>query len=673
MIGALLLGIGVALVVALNQSFRGAVPEFGGLVADLAFVRRSLAGHELPLWNPYELAGYPFVAQPHAALFDPLQGLLAVCAVGFGAAKPWMLELKAFVVLAIAATGIAAFLRSQNVPRWAQAYAVVTLGLGAWVEGLLPTPGLWPLAWLGWCLLALERVVRVPSMRTGAVFGLMLALTHNAGDPGSALAVAAIVGLHGVGLLGRSGLRPRVAGRPVGSGWAWALGSAVAVVVIGVAGQALAWWPIPSEGWASGELLAPGDVRGVFGPSNHEAARLRYLGVLAVPGWVLTCRRPKGPGLVFVVGGALGFLVALRTGTMPGLTVMAVSLTLGAAFGLAELEWCRGPARTWPVVLALAASTFGGLYGSDALSGGARIVLASATACLLLAAFAGPPWRRLGLWLLPIFAAVDLTIASDARIHADQHKAHARGRTLAAATSPEGVFRVANFDWADARFGSRHGVRDLMGGPVRDDRISRVIESARHSATLLGALNVDVVAFQRAGGAVAFGTTRVGGTQGLHRVERPWPLAYWTHDVRVEKDFSAVLVALMEVGLQPAARFEAPGPELALSPNDGPHAPVAPVLERHAHNTLRFRVDAPQDGVFVVAERHAPYWHTRIDGEPAPLLRVNGIFRGVPLSRGSHTVDMVFDPPGVVPLWWLWWSFLGGWGAWRVWARLRVT
>ena len=42
---------------------------------DVAFAVEALRGGELPLWNPYERGGYPFAADPQAALWSPLSWL----------------------------------------------------------------------------------------------------------------------------------------------------------------------------------------------------------------------------------------------------------------------------------------------------------------------------------------------------------------------------------------------------------------------------------------------------------------------------------------------------------------------------------------------------------------------------------------------------------------------
>lgn len=50
------------------------------------------------------------------------------------------------------------------------------------------------------------------------------------------------------------------------------------------------------------------------------------------------------------------------------------------------------------------------------------------------------------------------------------------------------------------------------------------------------------------------------------------------------------------------------------------------------------------DGLLVLTEQHFPGWHVTVDGQPANLLRTNGIFRGVALTAGSHLVVFEYRP-----------------------------
>jgi len=48
-----------------------------------------------------------------------------------------------------------------------------------------------------------------------------------------------------------------------------------------------------------------------------------------------------------------------------------------------------------------------------------------------------------------------------------------------------------------------------------------------------------------------------------------------------------------------------------------------------------------------VTDSYYPGWRASVDGRPAPLLRTNLLFRGVPVPAGSHRVRLWFDPLSV--------------------------
>ncbi len=50
------------------------------------------------------------------------------------------------------------------------------------------------------------------------------------------------------------------------------------------------------------------------------------------------------------------------------------------------------------------------------------------------------------------------------------------------------------------------------------------------------------------------------------------------------------------------------------------------------------------NALLVVSETHYPGWTALVDGRPAPLLRADYIFRGVPLGPGTHTVRFRYAP-----------------------------
>lgn len=112
-------------------------------------------------------------------------------------------------------------------------------------------------------------------------------------------------------------------------------------------------------------------------------------------------------------------------------------------------------------------------------------------------------------------------------------------------------------------------------------------------------------------------------------------------------DFSARAACVVEAsgrGVEALKAALPPGAHPA--PGDALEA-AATTLVRETPEELEIDVQAAQDGILVVADSFDPGWHVLVDGESAPMLQVNGLFRGVYVPAGEHTVVMVYAPLSV--------------------------
>jgi uncharacterized membrane protein YfhO len=51
-------------------------------------------------------------------------------------------------------------------------------------------------------------------------------------------------------------------------------------------------------------------------------------------------------------------------------------------------------------------------------------------------------------------------------------------------------------------------------------------------------------------------------------------------------------------------------------------------------------------GLLVFNESHDPGWRATLDGQPAPVLRVNAVCQGVLVPPGEHEILFRYSPPG---------------------------
>ncbi len=59
--------------------------------------------------------------------------------------------------------------------------------------------------------------------------------------------------------------------------------------------------------------------------------------------------------------------------------------------------------------------------------------------------------------------------------------------------------------------------------------------------------------------------------------------------------------------------------------------------------SMRFELDRAEPSLLVVTDAFIAGWRATVDGQPAPMLRANGMGRAVPVPGGRHLVEMWFD------------------------------
>lgn len=60
---------------------------------------------------------------------------------------------------------------------------------------------------------------------------------------------------------------------------------------------------------------------------------------------------------------------------------------------------------------------------------------------------------------------------------------------------------------------------------------------------------------------------------------------------------------------------------------------------------LTLRVSGSKGGMLVLADTYYPGWQATVNGQPAPIYRANLAFRAVPVPPGESTVGVYYDPP----------------------------
>lgn len=61
-------------------------------------------------------------------------------------------------------------------------------------------------------------------------------------------------------------------------------------------------------------------------------------------------------------------------------------------------------------------------------------------------------------------------------------------------------------------------------------------------------------------------------------------------------------------------------------------------------NEIVGTANAQADGYVIFSETFVPGWRAFVDGQEAPVVRANYLFRAVPIPSGQHQVRMIYDP-----------------------------
>lgn len=667
--------LGFLIVVVLSwggEILLGAVPTWGATALQIqpwqhAVVDAYRAGR-LPLWASESGLGAPLAANPQATAFSPF----IVLSVFAGAERGVGLTLLAHAALAAVGAFLAA--RRLDLPVWPAALAGIIFPLsGALTARAVFPPFFATAAWLGIAVAAWPRTPRRP--RAALLPGIVLAFAWLDGHPQAWLIVVLGCLLSGAWFSVRESADrrtlvplPMTLIAAVGLGLALAAAQALpAAELLRLSTRASGLpealvTPYDPPLWAVLLLVAPdllgtpaaGDYRGPVGFWEW----CWTVGVFALP---LTALGRRGLPWLFVgVGVALAFLPGLPVvgpfgrllaggdllrGAGRFLVLADFGLALAAAAGFARALTLSPAARrraafvTAAVGLGVVAGALAGLGVGGGLflrSGG---LVLGAAGLLALSGWRGGTALTLGAVAveLVVFARPLLPLGP-----AGWPTPPPGGPLL----TPEPVFLerfFAAFPLGDYRrpFAFPDEAAELPNrGLLVGRRDVLAYDPLRLASTerVLAAVGTDPRALARLGVAEVAGRGPLTGTR---------PLLSWAPRAVVVADEAAALRRLADPALDDDTVILTSRPPLP--PPEGPPATerALRLLERQP-GWYRIEVANPEPGFLRVLESAAPGWTARVNGGPAPLVTVDGVLLGVPLSAGQHTVELAYRPASFV-------------------------
>jgi hypothetical protein len=207
--------------------------------------------------------------------------------------------------------------------------------------------------------------------------------------------------------------------------------------------------------------------------------------------------------------------------------------------------------------------------------------------------------------------------------------------------------RASREAWLGGYLNLRNAQYDAMtGAPVIDERYQRLLDYA------LSRPRIDILDFLGAGYLLttrriaAPGYREIGARDGVRVYERDaaLPLVTVWEDHATESDPVAAFESLFSESWSATRRIVVTGsaPPRRADAASGP-AGGGRIVET-TWRSMRAEVESPRGGIAVVTQRDAPGWRVEVDGAPAEPLLVDGLFRGVAVDSGRHTVEWRYAP-----------------------------
>ncbi|MFC2046364.1 YfhO family protein [Chloroflexota bacterium] len=132
----------------------------------------------------------------------------------------------------------------------------------------------------------------------------------------------------------------------------------------------------------------------------------------------------------------------------------------------------------------------------------------------------------------------------------------------------------------------------------------------------------------------------------VYRVSDPLPRAWVVHDSVIAGDEGAIDLINAE-SFNPRATAVLPvDSDLPVLAGTGDSGSAARVIEA-SPGGLVLEVAASDDGLVVVSQPYYAGWQARLDGETVPISRVDYLLQGVPVTAGTHRVELTFHVPSL--------------------------
>ncbi len=660
---------------------------------------------KIPLWNPYQMCGYPFLASVIYGIFYPLNvSRLFV---------PIDIALEITLVLHLFAAWLFTYLYARSGLRLtptgsAAAASAFALCGSVMFDAAWFTPAVGAAVWLPLAFLAIERIIDKRSARWSVLLAIAVAMPILAGWLQtwfhSMQAVVLYSAIRFLPLVRRS--RRRHAGSIallIAAGVVLGIALAAVQLLPSIELQHLGWRRPGGLSLDQQLLMGAGSPQYLWSQATEAHPgfpRHGYMGivtVLLVPVTLILLleRHERAIGLWMVVVWSAGVALTVYSpifaiyrwlpgGTwfrFPSRIVLIYSFAAAALLGLAVDGLASDMQRYRRAIIVMMCSVMGLVYlytASPTVRGKVYVVVCIALVC----ATAARRWRSTVTVMLVVLVTADLFFATwDTSARPYGHTAaydtersilnyvkvrQEYDRTYTAYQSPfspdmlvkqgtlRGIYMISDYEVLSTERYARYCA--ALSSATKNEPFVGVcsIDPSRRSLTLLDRLSTRFIIsatgltdlnshLKDAGWRVVY--PPVDTHYLVYENPNPSPRAYVAYRPAVVDDGDAALNFVESAARPTAVVLERSDGLLPASGADDGSGDVTPArIARYEPTSVEVDARAAEPGYLVLTDTFYPGWRAYVDGHNVPILRANYLFRAVPIPAGDHRVMFRFVP-----------------------------
>ncbi|QPC80876.1 YfhO family protein [Phototrophicus methaneseepsis] len=666
----------------------------GQFVAFGAYQYQRMSEGEIPLWNPYNNGGLPFIADTQAAVFYPPRLITIFFSKLAGAWSYNALQLEAaFHVLLLSAL-MYLYLRLLTIRNISSRYGAfagaVIMAYGGFTTGYPPLQ-----------LALLEAAIWLPLGATGillatqqghqwrwlALTGAALGLSWLAGHPQTSWFMTYVF----VAYYGYRIYQQRLSWRTflLGTIFLGIVTVGATAVTLLPGAQYLALATRSEFGFNAKRNGFPlQDVIQFILPGSVSLWSPLYVGIPALILTAYAIRTRLQDSRFWAIIGLLALLFSFGGNSvlyhaayyiLPGLRffrgqeraafLVASSLAILAGTGLSvwpnELngKWLRRAAWAFAAVIGLLGMFIivAWLGNRDAYASYISIsVLSTVIACVNAAAISYLPQSRFPRYILPaaivgiiIFELFTVNIDSEANYDSipamQQLDMNTHDLLAPVIADTSGPFRVDGFRGLQANYGSLYNIMDIRGisplflGSAYDLIYANYINNplawelfaVKYVYSERDQLHVPTTIIQEGQDSE--------GTVYLHQLNDPRPFAMLFYHADVVDSDAFALALLDDPDYEPRESVILLGEPTQPLPQEAPDTGTVTVTS-YEPERLRLEASTPENALLSLAQVDYPGWQATLDGQPISIRRAYGTLMALEVPAGQHTIEIVYNP-----------------------------